>query len=718
MKLLFKLRRKFIWNNVRYLSNRSKQPSIQTKQENCDISFCIIGNGSEGNPRSVILDYSERLYMFNCGEGVQRILSDFGYKSSKIKHFFLTSNSWDNVSGLSSLLLARLDAGINEFTISGLNTETIVQECIRFDTKLKRVKFNHVKNVEFEMNRLQLKPIIIDTASHLKTTVYLGKILSESGRISLEKCFHQRVPRHLVSKLQKGESIILENGTIIKPEDVMDPDQPSKRFILFENNDSILLNNLERTPIIRDFLSKCNCMIHFTRDQFLEQSEYKSFLNKYESSYHLLLTESNSSLCNHSAHRFQLQLNLVDQQLFPILKEQIVTNNPITGDNKNIIHCQAGMRYQLVPHVNDQEQLISFDRLPEFDLTNQRNSLIHKDGTTRPGIDESLESLQKKQKELPINNGPEYPEFIFLGTASSVSLAIRNVPSILVRLSPKDSILLDCGESTYSQLLRFYGKEEIREIMNSLKLIFISHHHSDHHMGFVELVDKHYQFTNQKLFAILPPMVSKFLHSKSHCFDSLHNLQNKYEYSVNRYFDFKKTPLLQKRLPTIQKLTLIPVSHCVSAYGISIQTDSGFRFVYSGDTEPCDSLVENGKDCDLLIHESTVEDGLQHFARTHFHSTMSEAIEVGRLMNARFTILTHFSQRYGKLPFITERQRIKLETDKSYGLAFDNMKINAKQFERLPLMYDTLRCMYAKHLDNMEYRSQMYKRKYDNGKRY
>lgn len=320
-------------------------------------------------------------------------------------------------------------------------------------------------------------------------------------------------------------------------------------------------------------------MIHFTRDQFLEQSEYKSFLNKYESSYHLLLTESNSSLCNHSAHRFQLQLNLVDQQLFPILKEQIVTNNPITGDNKNIIHCQAGMRYQLVPHVNDQEQLISFDRLPEFDLTNQRNSLIHKDGTTRPGIDESLESLQKKQKELPINNGPEYPEFIFLGTASSVSLAIRNVPSILVRLSPKDSILLDCGESTYSQLLRFYGKEEIREIMNSLKLIFISHHHSDHHMGFVELVDKHYQFTNQKLFAILPPMVSKFLHSKSHCFDSLHNLQNKYEYSVNRYFDFKKTPLLQKRLPTIQKLTLIPVSHCVSAYGISIQTDSGFRLV-------------------------------------------------------------------------------------------------------------------------------------------
>lgn len=135
------------------------------------------------------------------------------------------------------------------------------------------------------------------------------------------------------------------------------------------------------------------------------------------------------------------------------------------------------------------------------------------------------------------------------------------------------------------------------------------------------------------------------------------------------------------------------------------------RFVFSGDTEPCDSLVAQGRNCDLLIHESTVEDGLVNFARTHFHSTMSEAINVGRRMNARFTILTHFSQRYGKLPFLeTTADENGLQT---VGLAFDNLQICPADFYRLPLMYDALKCMYSKHLETLEHKSKLYSRKFD-----
>ncbi len=50
---------------------------------------------------------------------------------------------------------------------------------------------------------------------------------------------------------------------------------------------------------------------------------------------------------------------------------------------------------------------------------------------------------------------------------------------------------------------------------------------------------------------------------------------------------------------------------------------------YSGDTRPCDALVEAGTDATLLIHEATFEDGMAEEARDKYHSTTSEAIDVG-----------------------------------------------------------------------------------------
>ena len=43
-------------------------------------------------------------------------------------------------------------------------------------------------------------------------------------------------------------------------------------------------------------------------------------------------------------------------------------------------------------------------------------------------------------------------------------------------------MLLDCGEGTYGQLRRRYGAAS-DEIIGSLKCIWISHIHADHHAG-------------------------------------------------------------------------------------------------------------------------------------------------------------------------------------------------------------------------------------------
>ena len=51
-------------------------------------------------------------------------------------------------------------------------------------------------------------------------------------------------------------------------------------------------------------------------------------------------------------------------------------------------------------------------------------------------------------------------------------------------------------------------------------------------------------------------------------------------------------------------------------------------------------------------------------------STSEQAIEVGRKMKAKFVMLTHFSQRYDKVPIFSK------SFSDDVGVAFDNMIVS------------------------------------------
>jgi ribonuclease Z len=54
----------------------------------------------------------------------------------------------------------------------------------------------------------------------------------------------------------------------------------------------------------------------------------------------------------------------------------------------------------------------------------------------------------------------------------------------------------------------------------------------------------------------------------------------------------------------------------------------------------------------VCIHEATFDDELQVDAEAKNHSTTSEALSVAQAMGAKACVLTHFSQRYQKLPVL------------------------------------------------------------------
>jgi len=72
----------------------------------------------------------------------------------------------------------------------------------------------------------------------------------------------------------------------------------------------------------------------------------------------------------------------------------------------------------------------------------------------------------------------------------------------------------------------------------------------------------------------------------------------------------------------------------------------GRKVTYSGDTVPCQSLIDLGKNSDILIHEATFSKELSVIAKDKKHSTAPDAAIDALKMKAKQLILTHISTRY------------------------------------------------------------------------
>lgn len=89
----------------------------------------------------------------------------------------------------------------------------------------------------------------------------------------------------------------------------------------------------------------------------------------------------------------------------------------------------------------------------------------------------------------------------------------------------------------------------------------------------------------------------------------------------------------------------------------------------------------------IFFSQATFEDSLMEEAIAKNHSTTKEAIGVGVSAGAYRIILTHFSQRYPKIPVVDE-----VDVDKTC-IAFDLMSVNLADLPVLPKVSS-----YFKHL--------------------
>src|SRR6266567_8112087 len=102
---------------------------------------------------------------------------------------------------------------------------------------------------------------------------------------------------------------------------------------------------------------------------------------------------------------------------------------------------------------------------------------------------------------IPLGTGGSVPSKYRNGakpeSSQHLSYPIVNILSVLstlIRIPGWGSMLLDTGEGTWGQLVRFYGLGDPSysawQALRDLKCIFVSHLHGDHHIGLAHLLAK------------------------------------------------------------------------------------------------------------------------------------------------------------------------------------------------------------------------------------
>ncbi|AAL64764.1 MBL fold metallo-hydrolase [Pyrobaculum aerophilum] len=251
-------------------------------------------------------------------------------------------------------------------------------------------------------------------------------------------------------------------------------------------------------------------------------------------------------------------------------------------------------------------------------------------------------------------------KLVILGSGGAVPKADRMLPAIYLEDWLGHRVLLDAGEGVQYRLL------QIGISPSSLTLIAVTHMHEDHILGLPGLV-----ITSKFLGGRLKVLAPKSMHGalsklgvevadsyeeerfKIKCVEVCHTVDAcgwLIQWDVGYKLDLSKTSGLPKwALTELIKGKPVKIGdRIITPEEVADPAHKRFKYLlYTGDTAPCPEMWKKVGSVDVLIHEATFADDVSPSkAHEEGHSTVADAIEAARALNAQVLILTHVSARY------------------------------------------------------------------------
>ncbi|XP_053309228.1 zinc phosphodiesterase ELAC protein 2 [Spea bombifrons] len=750
-------------DTLRHIKNREKRKGVEQHGPST-VYLQVLGAGSRDSGASLYVFSEFNRYLFNCGEGTQRLMQEHRVKVARLDNVFVTRMNWANVGGLSGMILTLRDTGLPRCALSGPPQLQKYLEAVKvFSGPLHGIDLSvrPCSDPEYQDDTMTVyqvpitstKPAAENSTGSVspprspnresrqpdnpapngaeptagrqspgpgrweRTTTrdpslvvsFVCKLHAKKGNFLVLKAKDLGLPvgtaaiGPIIAQLKAGKSVVYE-GKEIFPEDVCTPPEPGPAFIVVECPSEEFIAPVIENETLKSFQegkseSPLVMVVHMTPEHILRTSSYRQWMAGFGSqTEHLILNENASTVHNLRSYKIQTQLNLVHPTIFPLLAnfqrtEELADFHGVRGE------CL--LKYQLRPKLEWQRDAVTDNNSAEF----------VKEAIELPGFEDALKECKEiLESNLALSKGdPQYPEVVFLGTGSAVPMKTRNVSSTLVNVSASQSLLLDCGEGTFGQLHRHYG-DMVDDVLCQISAVFISHIHADHHTGLLSVLLERQRACKSKgkaftpVLVVGPSLIMTWLNQyHDHCQAILHHINlipAKDLMEGSEVLHPKTKGFIASLLETyeLEKFQTCLVRHCRNAFACAIVHRSGWKLVFSGDTMPCDALVQMGKNASLLIHEATLEDGLEEEAVEKTHSTTSQAIGIGVKMNAEFIMLNHFSQRYAKLPLFSDDFSDKV------GISFDHMRIRLSDCRIIPKLVDPLKVLFAEELEEMEER--------------
>ncbi|KAG0093309.1 hypothetical protein BGZ92_006417 [Podila epicladia] len=534
-------------------------------------------------------------------------------------------------------------------------------------------------------------------------------------------------PGKLFGELVNGKSVQSSTGEMVHPHQVISGARPGRVFMVVDCPDLGYLSNLVQASEFSKFQQgseglQAACIVHLAGHDVVSHPLYKGWMQRFgEDTQHIMANQEYCSqkLIWRSQSQGCYKLSKLDSSIFPVPYYDNTPVHAMQEDLKDVplkvTLAESMLAYILEPSTSIDESEV----VKPMTLDSNYDSLKEH---PKPYMREYYELAEKAQQDIAADVTSASEEFpgrdvvlTALGTGSSHPSKYRNVSATLLEIPRDGTFLLDAGEGTYGQMFRQFGgyrrtpdqTNSVDTRIENLKGVFISHLHADHHLGIVTVIDRWNKLRHadtEPLYLIAPMRFNTFLQELSDVQDfGYHNVKfiecEDIVYWRVPSKDWRKQnarPAMSNLLRSsgFRDISTVDVIHCPWSYGISMTHQSGWKIVYSGDTRPCQNLVQAGHDATVLLHEATFEDDMQPEALRKKHSTTQEAITVGEGMEARFTMLTHFSQRYPKIP------RFDYE-DKStvIGICFDLMSVPLGQIYKLPKFLPALQVLYSPQSD-------------------
>lgn len=535
-------------NTKRFQKAKQKEPlrRLKTKEHRdthgpATVYLQVVGAGSRDNGASLYVFSEYNRYLFNCGEGTQRLMQEHRLKASSLDNIFFTRMNWENVGGLSGMILTLKDIGVPECVLSGppqlgnfINAIKVFSGALE-DIKLSVRPYTEETYTDRTMTVFQV-PVFAQSlaeggAGHsprpgrgspsrspvssqrdpaegqpgpgppspgLKSkatrdpslvVAFVCKLHARKGNLLVPQAVELGLPvgkaaiGPLVTDLKNGKTVTYE-GREIRPEQVCTPSDPGPIFLVLECPseefiDGICTNERLARHHAGGSEDPAAMVVHMAPEVVLKTERYQEWMERFPSSTeHLVLNEHVQTVHNVRSHKIQTQLNMIHPEIFPQLK---------TFNNKEE---QASLRVSSVRA----ECLLKFQLRPTLEW--QRDAMVPcntedflKEASAVPEFLREVEACRTFCSDPSVMSGraERYPEVLFLGTGSAMPMKTRNVSGTLVNISPGQSLLLDCGEGTFGQLCRHYG-DGVDDVLANISTIFISHLHADHHTGLLKLL--------------------------------------------------------------------------------------------------------------------------------------------------------------------------------------------------------------------------------------